>query len=229
MKLNDIVTTEIDDLIAMGERLSRNTVYSETSPYHVHIQELSALTTRGGQLIRQLYGTESQHFHNWQKILEAKTFSFLHSNHQTLYTSQLVGILKAVQHDIKSGMLSDMRLLINAEVFSDFLSMCEHLLSEGYKDPAAVILGAVLEDSLRKLSEKNGITTTQASGKPLMIDSLNIALAKKGIYNSLVQKSVTTWANLRNDAAHGHFDKYDAGQVKQMLLFVQKFCTDYLQ
>jgi len=107
--------------------------------------------------------------------------------------------------------------------------MGEHLLKEGYKDAAAVIVGSVLEDTLRKLCDSNGITTTNSKGNPLTIDPLNSELAKAVVYNKLVQKQITSWADLRNNAAHGHFDKYDDKQVKMMLLFVQSFCTDYLK
>ncbi len=141
----------------------------------------------------------------------------------------MVGIIKAVEHDVKSGMLTNFRSLIQAEIFSDFLEMAEHLLGEGYKDAAAVLLGAVLEDSLRKIADANGMDVVGHTGKPLTIDPLNVSLSKKGVYGPLVQKQITSWANLRNDAAHGHFSKYDAAQVQQMLLFVQKFCSDYLR
>jgi len=107
--------------------------------------------------------------------------------------------------------------------------MAEYLLAEGYKDAAAVIIGSVLEDSLRKLADENSIPTTASSGRPRTIDPLNVALAKASAYGPLIQKQITTWADLRNSAAHGHYDKYDEHQVKQMLLFVQKFCADYLQ
>ncbi len=86
----------------------------------------------------------------------------------------------------------------------------------------------VLEDSLRKLADPKGVAVISPTGKPLTIDPLNVALAKAGVYNALAQKQITTWANLRNDAAHGQFTKYDAEQVRQMLIFVQKFCSDYL-
>jgi hypothetical protein len=105
----------------------------------------------------------------------------------------------------------------------------EHLHSEGYKDAAAVTIGAVLEDSLRKLADKQGIPTIAPNGRPLTIDPINVSLTKANVYGPLVQKQVTTWADLRNSAAHGHYDKYDEAQVKQMLLFVQKICSDYLQ
>ena len=146
-----------------------------------------------------------------------------------LHVSDVVGILKAVEHDIKSGLLSDFRSLIQAEIFADILEMAEHLHREGYKDAAAVLLGAVLEDSLRKVADANGVNILNSKGKSFTIDPLNAALAKKGVYNALIQKQITSWANLRNDAAHGQFGKYDAAQVQQMLLFVQKFCADHLK
>ena len=103
-----------------------------------------------------------------------------------------------------------------------------HLLSEGYKDAAAVLIGAVLEDTVRKRTEREGLLMLDAKGRPLTIDPMNTALAKKGIYNVLVQKQVTAWADLRNKAAHAHWDQYDKDQVVQMLAGVRKFCADYL-
>lgn len=151
----------------------------------------------------------------------------MHSNHFR-HVSDVAGILKAVKSDLESGMLANFKGLAQAEVFADFLEMAEHLLGEGYKDAAAVILGAVLEDSLRKVADANDVSVLGPKGRRLTIDPINAAVAKQGVYGPLVQKQVTSWANLRNDAAHGHFDKYDESQVKHMLLFVQKFCADYL-
>jgi len=60
------------------------------------------------------------------------------------------------------------------------------------------------------------------------MDPLNVALAKAGVYNVLVQKQVTAWADLRNKAAHARWTEYDAEQVSHMLAGVRKFCADYL-
>ena len=186
------------------------------------------MTARGGQLITRLYGNDSQYFQMFQAATKVPSFTAMHSNYYS-HVSNLVGLFKGIQHDIDSGMLSNLRSLVQAEIFADFLEMAEHLLGEGYKDAAAVLLGAVLEDSLRKIADASGVSTVGSKGQPLTLDPLNVALAKKGDYGPLVQKQVTSWANLRNDAAHGHFANYDAAQVKQMLLFVQKFCADYLK
>lgn len=65
--------------------------------------------------------------------------------------------------------------------------------------------------------------------KPLAMDAMNVQLGRNGAYNALVKKQVTSWSNLRNDAAHGRYDEYDTGKVKQMVLFVQKFCADFMK
>ena len=171
---------------------------------------------------------DAHYFEMFKTVTQTRQFNILnHRNHR--HVADMVGIFKGVEHDIKSGMLANFRSLIQAEIFADFLEMAEHLHREGYKDAAAVLLGAVLEDSLRKVADANGVSTLNAKGKPHTIDPLNAALAKQGAYNALVQKQITSWANLRNDAAHGHFGKYDDAQVQQMLIFVQKFCADHLK
>jgi hypothetical protein len=107
--------------------------------------------------------------------------------------------------------------------------MGEHLLKGGYKDAAAVIIGSVLEDSLRKLCDMNGIKTVNDKGKNLTIEPLNVELAKSEVYNQLIKKQITSWADLRNNAAHGHFEEYDNSQVQNMLQFVTTFTADYLK
>jgi hypothetical protein len=134
----------------------------------------------------------------------------------------LIGVIRALRADYKAGALAPIQELIRAEVFDDFLEMGEHLLEQGYKDPSAVVIGSILEQHLRKLCDREKIPT-QVNGKPKKADLLNSELAAKKVYEKLDQKSVTAWLDLRNDAAHGHYDKYGAEQVKLLLLGVRDF------
>ena len=224
--MNPIIVKEIKALIATAEKLSADASIARSNLEHDRVQELLGVVARGGQLITKLYGAESHYFSTFQTAISIPAFNSMHSNHYR-HVSDVAGILKAVESDLESGMLSNFKNLAQAEVFADFLDMAEHLLGEGYKDAAAVILGAVLEDTLRKIADTNNVPVIGPKGKPLTLDPLNSAVSKKGVYGPLVHKQITSWANLRNDAAHGHFEKYDESQVKQMLLFVQKFCGDY--
>ena len=138
-----------------------------------------------------------------------------------------IDILKRILGDVKEGWLSNLKGLVSAEIFSNFLDMADHLILEGYKDPAAIIIGSVLEEHLRNLCIKNSIaiTTTDSSGKikAKRASAMNDDVAKKGIYNLLEQKSVTTWLDLRNKAAHGKYSEYDLKQVINMHQVVKDF------
>lgn len=161
-------------------------------------------------------------------VVEKRDFTRMHSAY-CRHGSSVLGILNSVKHELDNGLVADFTKLVAASVFADFLEMAEYLLREGYKDAAAVLIGGVLEDTLRKLAEANRIDITKSNGAPLTIDPLNVALAKADVYGKLVQKQITSWANLRNDAAHGDYSKYTTDQVQMMLLFVQGFASEHMR
>lgn len=139
----------------------------------------------------------------------------------------LAGILKSLRTSYKSGYLQSIQALIHADVFADFLEMADYLLSEGYKDAAAVITGGVLEEHLRKLAGKHGIALSDAAGKPRKAASLNDDLVKSTAYDKLEQKNVTAWLDLRNKAAHGDYGSYDKQHVEHLVLGVRSFVARY--
>ncbi len=140
--------------------------------------------------------------------------------------AKLHGVLIALRADYEAGYLRSIEELIHADLFADFLEMAEELQKKGYKDPAAVIAGSVLEEHLRKLAGKHGVSSLNAE-RPKPADTLNADLAKATIYNKLEQKNVTAWLGLRNYAAHGHFDNYDEAQVGSLIQSVRAFLTRY--
>lgn len=138
------------------------------------------------------------------------------------------GILTSIRTEVERGWLLTMKDLISAEIFTDFLEMAEYLLHEKYIHPAAVIIGSVLEEHLRRLSEMHGISLTIVKNNkeiPKKADLLNAELAKVGAYSKLYQKNVTAWLDLRNKAAHGHYTEYNFQQVEFMLLGVTDFVS----
>lgn len=124
--------------------------------------------------------------------------------------------MRGLRADVAAGYLTTMRELIHADVFGDFLDLADHLLAEGYKDPAAVLTSGVLEEHLRQLCKKHNVATelqTPTGLKPKKADTMNTDLVRAGVYAVLEQKQVTTWLDLRNKAAHGKYTEYDANQV----------------
>lgn len=226
-QIDENVTSEINSLLDLGTKIVRNASSSDSGFEGDQIAEVTSWVTRIGQLIRKLYGENSQHFENYKKAVSIDSFYNIHSNWYG-HISQVHGIAITVKHDLENGLLGSIKALLQADIFANFLEIGEHLLREGYKDAAAVTIGAVLEDSLRKLCTKHGIDTNKPNGAPLTIDPLNNELAKNGVYSKLVQKQITTWAHIRNKSAHGEYSEYDKAQVEMMLLFVQGFSEQYL-
>lgn len=138
----------------------------------------------------------------------------------------LVGILRALRGDVAAGYVVEIEETIHADIFSDFLEMAEHLLDTNFKDPAAVMIGGVLEEHLRKLAIKNGITVTNDNGYK-KADTINGELGGIPVYNKLDQKTITAWLDLRNKAAHGQYSEYVREQVSAMLLGVRNFLSRF--
>jgi len=226
--LDDKINTEVKSLVESGMSILNKIQKLDSSLPANEVVDVSSWVTRLGQLIRRLYTESSEHYKSYTHALSTTNFYNLHSNWNTHF-AQLVGVSKSIQHDITTGFLIDFKSIVQADIFADFLEMGEYLLQEGYKDAAAVIIGTVLEDTLRKLSERNGLPVANASGKPLTMEPLNVELAKQEVYSKLTQKQITSWAHIRNKAAHGEFDEYNAEQVQFMLLFVQGFASDSLK
>ena len=135
-----------------------------------------------------------------------------------------IGILRAVQEDLQDGFLTDVRTLVSADVFSDFLDMAGHLIEREYKDPAASLCGAVLEQGLRRIATKRGVRFRAKDD----ISTLNQMLAAKGVYTRLLQKRLAVWTDVRNAADHGNFSEYSKSDVVEMHAGVSSFLAQHL-
>jgi hypothetical protein len=133
-------------------------------------------------------------------------------------------ILKSLKLDVAAGYLEKLSDLISGEVFSDFLEMAKHLINQGYKDPAASLCGAVLEDGLRRIARNHIIEVR--SGDDL--NSLKDKCVQKGVFNNLVRQQITSWTTLRNAADHGNFGEYNVEQVRLMIEGVRSLLGNHL-
>ncbi|MCT7969733.1 DUF4145 domain-containing protein [Laspinema sp. D1] len=144
--------------------------------------------------------------------------------------------LKGIKEVYIKGMFSDLSLEIEAEIAADYMGQAEQLLTEGQKGaydhvPAAVLAGAVLEKGLRALCLKQEppLSVVNANNnKPLMMNGLIDVLKSAGAFNELKAKQLRAWADIRNDAAHGNFDKFQKDDVETMIKAINHFLADYL-
>lgn len=175
--------------------------------------------TEALNLIKRACGEDSDHYRQMKTLAEDKNTAL-----NSYYFKDCYGVLEAASRDYEGGMIFQIRAMVAAEVLDDFLEQAEHLFEQGFHVPAASLAGAVLEDTLRKLSEAKGISIPDKTS----IDKLNGELARAGIYDKLVLKRITAIADVRNNADHGHFDKFKKEDVEDMLKWVRRFSADFL-
>ncbi len=219
LKLSDIVT-RADELIKQATDLLQTQKYSQVS-HSSYVDEGSFRSIRAA-ILSFLLGTFGKEHPYYEDIINKAKVG---------YSSDLenaIGVMKAARNEIAGGWLIQTKTIAAAEIFADFLEMAEYLLSEGYKDASAVIVGSVLEEHLRQLCQANSIDTELLSGgkkTPKKADAMNADLAKAGVYGKLEQKSVTAWLDLRNQAAHGKYSAYNTDQVRMMCQGVLEFAN----
>jgi len=216
MKLEDILR-RIEELIVKGNNLVNSQYRNEDGFYRIDSSEFMGLKSATQSLILKIFTREHPYFTEIQNI----TYYYYPSS-----AENIVSVLTALKEEVAGGWLFTTKGIVSSEIFADFLEMAEHLLDEGYKDPAAVMIGSVLEEHLRQLCIKNEIAIEfEKEGKmiPIKADKLNSDLASAQIYNKLDQKNVTAWLDLRNKAAHGKYSEYSKEQVSFMFNAVSDF------
>jgi hypothetical protein len=134
---------------------------------------------------------------------------------------RMKAVFQAAREDFEGGYLASMRGLVRAEVFSSELEQASELFNSRYIVAAAVIAGVVLETAIRDLCVRNQVPVA-------MLGKMNDELAKKGVYNSLVQKRITALAAIRNSAAHGKQDEFTNDDVKAMIGEVERFLAQHI-
>lgn len=212
--LEEQLLKRFDEMLSLGEKVMATR--KSPSPGHitsdfVDVQAANQWFTSSLSLIGRCIGNDSEHYQAMKRQF---------TNYPKWpNVEQAFGILKAARDDLANGGLFQIRSLVEAEVFDDFLEQGQALLKAGYKGPAAVVIGAVLEDGLRRLCSKNSIAL---SDKP-KLDFMNAELAKAGVYNVLTQKKIMALAGIRNDAAHGKWDSFSPTDVEGMLQWTSDF------
>lgn len=137
------------------------------------------------------------------------------------------GALISAKQCLEDGLFFRMHDIAVSEVFSDFFEMADSMLKDGYHPAAAVaIVGAVLEDHLRKMCAKYpGDVDKKDNGDSKALGALNEALGKVGAYNATKKQQVDVWTSLRNKADHGKFEEVTPEDASAMLKGVCEFCA----
>ena len=131
----------------------------------------------------------------------------------------LAEVLKAYVSYIEDGLLTGISPERKAQldVVSDFLEQAVRLLEDNSVHPAvpAVIIGATLEEYLRSWVEAENLSL--GNRKP-SIDAYATTLKTAELITKQDVKDITSWAGLRNYAAHGEWNKVESREYIRLVL-----------
>jgi HEPN domain-containing protein len=218
MNTDEKILSRLNALIEMGDRVlatQHDPGPNVIGDARVDTQLAHQWATSVQNVLARVFGRESEHYKNFA----AQAGIYL--TFSPVYHGQ--GVLRAAKDDYESGHLYELRRLVEAEVFDDFLEQAQLLLDSGYYQAAAVVAGCVLEDGLRKLCAANRIVVPP---RP-KLDAMNTDLAKAGAFSVLVQKRITALADLRNKAAHGIWTEFTRDDVKEMVQAIRRFMEEH--
>jgi len=166
-------------------------------------------------LIRAVFNENSPHYKNFEHAYQ----NCGGVDHQV---SALKGIFKAAKADFDGGYLFAVQASISGEIFGDFIGLAKSALRENYKDVAAVLACAALEDALKRFAESNGLSV----GDKVLQEVVN-ALKAKGLVTGAQKSLLDSMPKIRDYAMHANWEKITAQDVGSVIGFVEQFLLSH--
>lgn len=192
------------------------------------LKELLAVNTEGSQgssevfqgalhLLAAIYGPESPQVKDLQ-VVAAPHPRF--GTDLSLRGDASKGALQNLQGDLDAGLVGSLRAQVAGGVIADFLGLARHALDEpgdGAKNVAAVLAGAVYEDTIRRM----GAELAGVVGRPNLADVLG-ALKSRGILIDTQFSIAQSYLSFRNNALHADWGKVERASIVSVLGFVEQ-------
>ena len=209
---------ELSDQLKQVERTEavKQSLLGGSSYQHIEDHLILNWAVKARTLLSSACGKDSEHYVSFAAAEEIRAYE----DSPTRF-KRMGAVFLAAREDFEGGYLNSLRNLVQAELAGGELDQARELFASGYSAAAAVVAGVVLENTLRSLCAKRGLS----SGS---MERMNADLTRATEYNAVVQKRVTALAAVRNSAAHGKSGEYTNDDVKSMIPEVERFVAERL-
>jgi len=218
---NEYFLKQLNSILNDFNALQLQAKYEDLSDVlHDKVEDLTTLISRAKATIARIVGLNSEYYKDVINSIASR-------EHYGTKLRLVIGSVRALKNDLENDYLKSLHDIVQSEIFSDYLEMATYLIIEGFKDPSAVLIGSTLEAQLRELCKSNSIAIEITNNKGKLVakraEAMNSDLAKAGAYSVAYQKQITAWLDLRNSAAHGHYNNYSVEEIRLMLEGVRQF------
>lgn len=170
-------------------------------------------------LVELLYGKDSpqeKHLFEMKKSLESRKYALSYT--EKFIIESTVGVLNSIKSEVEAGLILTIQKQVVGELYGSFIVMAKETFSNGYKDAAAVLASAAVEDALKKFAEMNELNV-EDKDMSKVINALKSKSLLKGPQATIVQ----SYVKLRNKAFHAEWSEIDSADVKSLISFTEEF------
>jgi hypothetical protein len=208
MSIDQLILKRFGELNAQFKSLgqSESSGYYDPSPWQ-------QWATSAHHLLRASFGESSPHSAHF-----ASTYEYCKKLHGDVSSvAALKGIFLAAKADYEGGYAFKAEALISGEIYGDFVALSKNALTEGYKDVAAVLACAALEDALKRYASMNQLDVSDK-----VMQEVVSALKSKGLVGGAQKTLLDAMPKIRDYAMHANWDKITAQDVGSVLGFVEQ-------
>jgi hypothetical protein len=180
--------------------------------------EVNNLASRSMNLIQSVVGPKSVYSENLRNALKPKP--------TVMQYMAVAGVLQAFHLDLSKGHLVNIRHEVEAVVVSEIITQARKLSkTKGFHPAAAVIVAcAGVEEFLRNWCEEKGIVLPE---KQRSIARFASELRSNGHIELPVERRISSWADYRNDAAHGaNWQKISQEIANRLIHEIEEFILE---
>ena len=206
---------DIEELLKQGERILSG----------IGKEKAETVMSEALEFLRDYAGPKSSFYEMLEKISLTKSAAY------TDYTDSVKAVMRGFLNYLHAGLYkgTSVKREIQLEVVTDFIEQAQLLLNDNAVHPATptMIIGASLEEFLRNWVDNEGLTI---GNKKPGIDAYATTLREKNLITKQDVKDITSWAGLRNYAAHGEWNFVDnLKRISIMLEGVNLFMRKYMK
>jgi uncharacterized protein YutE (UPF0331/DUF86 family) len=216
--MQEQVLARIDELISQGQSLARR--YSQEDYWVKEITPAQSWMASAANAILQIVPPGS--FYRLE-VDRLTTHEGLKTGIPTTVLEKVLGVLLSVRAEAQTGLLAKLEYQVFATAFDDFLDHASSFHKSGKAKEAAILVSAVLEDTLKRIATKNGISPEGLTLEPLIDE-----ISKSGVFTTVKAKRMKSYAGVRNSALHAEWDKLDLKDIGNTIEGVRELLDDYL-
>ena len=223
--MKEIIEKKFTELLATGQKLTNSIPYDKYgSPVHwvdvKRIAEYHQWLTSVANLVNLIAPANSIFMAECNRLMNDERFKI---GIPARVVQQMYGVLNSALEEWKAGLLRKIEYIVVAETFDDFLDHATQFHKGNKKIESSVLASVVLEDTVKKIVNRNDIDP-----KGLSLEILINELIKKDVFTPVKAKRIKGFASVRNHSLHAEWEKFDIQDVGELIKGTRELIVQFL-